>query len=227
MKIVLTPDWFLGKDVMIDSFSFLVLLAFVILCWRSYKTKKNRGSLYLGVGFLSIALAQLASIMTKLVLYYDTTFIQQIGQVIVTSHVVESVDIFYKAGFFFSKFLTLLGLFVIYKIPDKKKRTIDFFIAVYLIILSALISSDMYYLYHLSVVLFLILIIGNFYSVYQKNKSTNTKILIIALGMLGSGNFIMLLAQVGMLFVLGNLIELASYLMLLFLAIRILRADKN
>lgn len=117
MKLVNIPNWFLGKDVIIDAFSFIILLAFFILAYRYYKLSKKKNFLYLGLGFLLIAIAQLAVIMTKLVLYYDTTFTQNIGQIVVTYNLVQTVDIFYYAGFFFNKLLTLLGLFIIYRLP--------------------------------------------------------------------------------------------------------------
>jgi hypothetical protein len=227
IKIVLTPEWFLGKDVLIDFFSFFVLLAFFILCLKSYKINKKNGFKYLGWGFLIISAGQLAAILTKLVLYYDTVFTQQIGQMIITQHIVNSVDIFYYTGFFFNKFLTLLGLFIIYKIPEKEKRPIDFIIAAYFIILSALVGSDIYYIYHLSVVLFLVLIIGNYYSVWKANKNQNTRMLVISFTILAAGHFLFLMSKIGILFVLGNIIELASYIILLYLMIRILRSGKN
>ena len=110
VKIVLTPDWFLGADVFIEFFSFIVLLIFSILSVRTYKLNKNRSFLYLGWGFGLIALAQLAALITKLVLYYDIGPTQAIGQAIITSQLLSSVDIFYYAGFFFQRFLTLAGL---------------------------------------------------------------------------------------------------------------------
>ena len=137
MKIVLTPEWFLGKDVAIDIFSFVILFIFFLLCLANYKIDKKKNFVYLGGGFLLVALGQLSTILTKLVLYYDTTVTQQIGQVIVTSHILSSVDILYHLGFFLNRFFTLLGLFIIYKMLDKSKKTFDIIIITYFIILSA------------------------------------------------------------------------------------------
>src|SRR3989344_621789 len=105
MKIVFTPDWFLSSDVVIETFSFFTLILFFILSYRYYKISRNRKTLYLGVGFLLIAVAELATIFTKLVLFYDTTFTQQIGQAIITYNIAKSVDVFYEVGFFFHKLL--------------------------------------------------------------------------------------------------------------------------
>ena len=107
MKIVPIPDWFLGKDVIIEVFSFIVLFIFSFLAIRNYKLNKNRSFLYLGAGFALIALAQLAAVITKLVLYYDIGPSQAIGTAVVTSQLVSSVDIFYYAGFFSNQTKTM------------------------------------------------------------------------------------------------------------------------
>ncbi len=229
MKIVFTPDWFLGKDVLIDVFSFLVLFAFFILCVRYYKLNKKRNFLSLGTGFLLIALAQLATILTKFVLYYDTSFIQTIGQMVITYKIVNTVNIFYHVGFFFQRFLTLIGLYVIYKIPSHKKVK-DLFPMDYLLILLALVglavlSIIAYWVFHLAVILFLALITSNYLKVYKENKSRNTRILIIAFALLALAHLIYFMSPFSILYVLANLIELVSYLILLFLIIRLLRCN--
>lgn len=227
MKIVLTPEWFLGKDVLIDIFSFLVLIAFFVLCYRGYNLNKKKNFLKLGGGFLAIAIAQIAAILTKLVLYYDTTVTQQIGQMIITSHVIQSVDIFYYIGFFFHKFFTLLGLFIIYKMPDKKTRGVDILIAIYFILLSAVVGSKFYYVYHISTMLFIILIAYNYLNLWKENKNKNTKLLVTAFLILAFAHLLFILSPFGILFVFGNLLELVSYFTLVYLIIRILKTQNK
>jgi len=228
MKLVFTPDWFLGKDVIIESFSFIVLFIFFLLCWRYYKLSKKKSHLYLGIGFLLIALAQIATILTKLVLYYDTTFTHQIGQMIVTYHVVKSVDIFYQFGFFFERLLILLGFYIIYKLSLKKKWTGDSYLVLYFLILTSFFSLDLYYyIFHLTALLLILLIMKNYSQIYRKNKNTNTKILVIAFSLLALSQLIYILSKLATLFVIANLIELASYIILLILIIRILKQVRN
>ncbi len=224
MKFVFTPDWFVGKDMLIDGFSFIVLLAFFFLCWKYYKLSKKKNLLYLGMGFLLISMAQIASILTKLVLYYDTTFTQEIGQMIISYQFIRSVDIFYQLGFFFNRLLTLCGFYVIYKLSLKKKWSGDSYLVLYFLIITSLFSSDIYYyIFHLTILLLISLLIKNYYWIYLKNKHMNTKILIFAFSLLALSQVIFLLSKVDILFVTGNLIELVSYLMLLVLIIRILK----
>lgn len=227
---MLTPDWFLGKDVMIEGFSFIVLLAFFFLCWRYYNLSKKKNFLYLGIGFLLIAIAQMATIITKLVLYYDTSFTQQIGQMIVTYHVFKTIDIMYYVGFFFHKLLTLAGLYIIYRLPLKKSPG-DILLAVYFIFLSALFGTNINFIFHITVLIFLVMIIRNYCIVYRENKSSNTKVLIVVFSILALGHLLYVIPElcegvcsimaVGGMAVTANLLELISFLLLLFLIIKL------
>ncbi len=228
MKIVLTPDWFLGKDVLIEGFSFIVLLIFSILAIRYYKLNKKRKFLYLGSGFGLIALAQLAMVFTKLVLYYDFGPSQQIGYAVVATYqIVKSVDIFYYIGFFFHRLLTLLGLYIIYRLPRKRKSRGDLIFAIYLIIISALISKQVYYLFHLTALVLLIMIVKNYWDIYKENKFRNTLVLILAFGILALSQLMFILSQIEIMFVFANIVELISYMILLILIIRILEHGKK
>lgn len=227
MKIVFTPDWFLTPDVIIEIFSFLILFLFFYFSVKNYKLSKNKNSLYLGIGFLLIAIAELSTILTKFVLYYDTSFTQNIGQMIVTYKVVNSVDIFYYIGFFFHKLFTLLGLYIIYRLPLEKKSFGDVLIGICFILVSVLFSQAFYYLFHLTALILLVLITGNYCKVYDKNKAQNTKILIIALSMLALSQMILILSKLNILYVIAQIIQLVSYIILLILIIKIFNYGKS
>jgi len=226
MKIVLTPDWFLGQDVLICFFSLIVLIIVSVLAIKSYKlNKKNKNLLYLGIGFGLIALAELACGFTKLILYYDVGPAQAIGQAIITSQIVNSVDIFYYLGFFFHKFLILAGLYIIYRLPQKKMYMGDYALVFYFILLSAILSAyeGFFYFFHLTAFVLLVLIFNNYYKIYKENKFVNTKILIIAFSIFALAQLIYVFSKLDVLYVIANSIELISYVILLFLIIRILK----
>jgi len=228
MKIVFTPDWFLGSDVLIEIFSFFILALFVYFCFKYYKLTKKNKFLYLGAVFLLIAVAELSTIFTKVVLYYDTTFTQAVGEMIVTYNVVNSVDIFYYLGFFIHKLFTLGGFYILYKLSSGKNISIsDFFIGIYFLIISVLFSAGFYYLFHLTALVLLWLVVNNYLKIYKKNKSINTKILIIAFLLLALSQIIFILSKVGVLYALAQLIQLVSYITLLVLIINILKHGKK
>jgi len=224
VKIVFTPDWFLGKDILVEFFSFIVLAIFSVLAIKGYKLKGNKGLLHLGFGFGFIAVARLVSVFTKLILYYDAEPVQAFGKAIMTSQVVSSIDIFYYAGFFSYYFLTLVGLFIIYKIPQKRLLfSGDYVLVLYFIALVSLFSKEFFYLFHVTAFLMLILIIINYLMVYRENKFMNTRILIISFSILALSQLVYILSKIGVFFALSNIMELISYTILLFLIIRIIK----
>jgi hypothetical protein len=223
MEIIVAPDWFFSFDVMIEFFSFLILSAFFVLSLQSYKVSKKKNSLYLGVGFLVIALAEIATILSKFVLYFNTTVTKNIGGMILTYHLINSVNIFYYLGTFFHKFLVLGGLYIIYKISEDKFDSGDFLLAIYFIFISSFAGNLFYYLFHITALTLLAFIISNYSKIYKSNKSKNTKVLIVAFSMLAFSHLIFILSNINFLYITAKIIQLASYLILLVLIIRILK----
>ena len=227
MKIVLTPDWFLGFDILIEIFSFIVLAIFCILSIRNYRIDREKKSfLYVGLGFGLIALAQIATIFTKTILYYDFDLIQQAGQAIIASNFVSSVDIFYYIGFFFYRFLTLVGLYIIYRLHNTRTYLGDILVFCYFILLSILASTEIYYLFHLTALALLLLITRNYHGIYRENHFTNTAILVTAFGILALSQLLFIFSQETIQAV-ANIVELISYTILLFLAIKIRKDGKK
>jgi len=221
MKLVFTPDWFSGFDIGIEVFSFIVLSFFLYYSIRSYKATKNKKALYLGIGFFLIALGEIATILTKLILFYDTTFTREIGQMVITYQITKSVDIFYKIGFFFHKLLTLFGLYIIYRFPLKKILTKDMILTGTFIIVSAVLSQFFFFVFHIITIVLLILITQNFNNIYTKNKLQTTKILVIAFTVLTTSHIIFALSNIKTLYVAAQIMQLTSYLIMLSVIIGI------
>ncbi len=227
VKIVLTPDWFLGFDVLIEVFSFIVLAIFCALSIKNYRVdREKKGFLYMAIGFGLVALAQLATILTKTILYYDFDPIQQIGNSIVASQIVNSVDIFYYIGFFFYRFLTLVGLYIIYRLHNTRTYLGDILIFCYFILLSILASTEIYYFFHLTALALLLLITRNYYGIYKENHFKNTKTLMVAFGILALSQLLFVFSP-GVVQVSANIVELISYILLLFLSIKIRKNGKE
>jgi hypothetical protein len=227
MKIILTPDWFTQFDVSIEIFSFIILALFFAFSLKSYRLNKNKKCLYLGIAFLLIAIGELATILTKFILFYDTTFTQNIGRMIVTYNITQSVDIFYKTGFFLHKLFTLAGLYILYKFPMKKLSSGDVLLAFFFLIISALAGQQIFHIFHIAVIILLVLIINNFYITYQKSRLENTKILIISLSILTLSHIMFMLSLKGIMYALAQIMQLVSYVILLIIIIKILKNEKN
>lgn len=229
MKIVFTPDWFLNFDVLIESFSFMILLLFFLFAVKSYKVSKKKSVLYLGLGFLLIALGELSTVFTKLILYYDVGVTKEIGQAIITQGVVRSVDIFYYTGFFFHRLLTLLGLYVIYKLPSVRKKSdpADLALTLYLILMIVILSNSLYYLYHLTAFIILVLIVRDYIRIYRSEKSQNTLMLVSAFSLLAVSQAIFIFSHLDAFYVMAQSLQVVSYIILLLLIVKIMQNGKK
>ena len=215
-----TPDWFLGQDVLINLFSFLILGLFFFFSIKNYRVSKNKRLLYLGIGFLLIALAEFSVVLTKFAIFYDTSVTQGIGNLIITYDVIKSLDIFYYLSFFFNRLFTLLGFYIIYRLPLKRISG-DFVLVVYSIFVISLLSHNVYYLYHFTALIFLALVTRNYLKIYQENKLPNTGIFVVALSLLGLSQIMFILSNIGYIYVGAQIIQLISYITLLILIMRI------
>ena len=229
MKIVFTPDWFLNFDVLIESFGFMILGLLFLFAVQAYTLSKKKSVLYLGFGFLLIALGELSTVFTKLILYYDSSVTSGIGEAIITKGFISSIDIFYYTGFFFHNLLILLGLYVIYKLPDVRKKSdpADFALTLYLIFMIVILSNSIYYLYHLTAFIILALIVRDYVRIYIGNKSKNSPFLISAFSLLAVSQIMFIFSFVDVIYVLAQTLQIISYMILLILMVKITQNGKK
>ncbi len=229
MKIVFTPDWFLNFDVLIESFGFMILGLLFLFAIQAYTISKKKSVLYLGFGFLLIALGELTTVFTKLILYYDSSVTSGIGQAIVTQGIVSSIDIFYYAGFFLHRLFILLGLYLIYKLPDVRKKSdpADFALTLYFILMTVILSNSVYYLYHLTAFILLALIVRDYVRIYIGKKSKNTSFLISAFSLLAISQILFIFSSVDILYVLAQTLQTVSYVILLTFIVKITKNGKK
>lgn len=227
MKVVIPPQGFLSMDILIEGISLITVLIFSILCIKNYKLNKDKKFLYLGGGFGLIALAQLIITITKSVLYYNASFIGMGGEIVIPYNLFDFVSVFSIIGFFGYRVLTLLGLYVVYKLP-KKVFERDSLLVLYLIVIVTIFSRDISHLFHITAFAILLLIIIKYYNVYNKNESKGTLILILAFTGMALSNAIFIFARLmSLIYVTASIIELISYITLLVLIIRIVKYDKK
>ena len=229
MKIVFTPDWFLNFDVIIESFGFMILGLLFLFAIQAYTLSKKKSVLYLGFGFLLIALGELTTVFTKLMLYYDSSLTSEIGQAIITQGIVSSIDIFYYAGFFLHRLFILLGLYLIYKLPDVRKKSdpADFALTLYFILMVVILSNSAYYFYHFTVFLILALIVRDYFRIYLGRRSKNTLFLISAFSLLAISQVMFIFSKIDLLYVLAQVLQVISYVILLTFMVKITQNGKK
>ena len=155
-------------------------------------------------------------------LYYNLSTTYEIGRIIVTTNIISSIDIIYFTGFFISRFLVMLGFYFIYYITKKHKSELEHLLIIYFIAITAIISGSIDYIFNITITVLLALIFVNYNSVYKKTESKNTKILAYGFFILLVSYLLITLSKISsQIYVFANLLQLLSYMIFLYIIIKI------
>ncbi len=235
MALILPPQWFFAPDLIIDVFSFLLLLAFTIISLSYYKMSKNRSFFYLGISFLLICLGEFFEIFMNLKIYYDLTNIFHLGDVIIASRVAQPLQIVNYLGGLFHKIFVLIGFYFLYYASKKENKDPKFekssrwnhLIIVYLLVVLAVLTANVHQLFALTIALFSVIIFLNYNRVYRETNSKKSLVLSIAFIILFIGYMMQAFINNPMTYILANLLQLVAFIILLCLIISIFYHGKQ
>ena len=229
IQVVYTPQWFYGKDILIDIVSIFVLSLIAFFSVRYYKVdKKNKNYLYLALSFFLISLSFLFRILTNFTIYYKVLETKQIGLLTFTYHAVKLTNILFFVGFFLYRLLTLLGLYMLYSIYQKNQPKSNIFIVTYLILISTCFSQSAYYIFHATALMLLLFVTAQYYKNYTRNKDFTAKSLVSSFALITISQIFFMFVEVNtLLYVIAEFIQLFGYGILLFTFIKVLQNAKK
>lgn len=223
------PAWFSGIDLVIDFVSLLFLLLIAFFAYKFYKINKEKKG-YLGMvwGMILLAASLLFKMITYAFIYFSGTagisyYVSQFAP-----HGVVCSQTLFVGVFLLYAFLRIAGLFILYAMYQNFKSKAYYVLIAYFVIIVLLLSSGLYYVLHLTLLLLSVLIALSYYDIYKKNHLTNTK-------RVATSFFILALAQLIFLFAIfhssvyiaSEIVQLAGYLVLLITFILVLRYGKK
>jgi len=228
IQLVYNPHWFYGKDIIIDIVSIFVLFLIAFFSIKFYKlNKRNKNYLFLALSFIFIGCSFIFKIITNFTIYYHILETRRIGFMTFTYNAVNSSHILFFVGFLMYRLLMLFGLYMLYSIYLKQQKS-NIFLISYLIIISTYFSSSAYYLFHVTSLFFLVIITYRYLKNYKKNRDFTTKLLAYSFGMITLSQVVFVFVAINtFLYVIAELIQLASYISLLITFIMVLRHGKK
>ncbi len=228
IQLVYNPHWFYGKDIIIDIVSIFVLFLIAFFSIKFYKlNKRNKNYLFLALSFIFIGCSFIFKIITNFTIYYHVLETRRIGFMTFTYNAVNSSHILFFVGFLMYRLLMLFGLYMLYSIYLKQQKS-NIFLISYLIIISTYFSSSTYYLFHITSLFFLVIITYRYLKNYKKNRDSTTKLLAYSFGMITLSQVVFVFVAINtFLYVIAELIQLASYISLLITFIMVLRHGKK
>ncbi|MFA5175771.1 MAG: hypothetical protein WC413_00725 [Candidatus Nanoarchaeia archaeon] len=209
------PHWFNGYSFVIFEFiSAIVLFSIAFYAYKLYKFCKNKSYKDLAIAFGLIGIAFIAKILTNVIVYYKILETQDFGLFTLTFQSLQASQIFYIIGYFFYKFLILLGFYVFYLAITKSEENTLF--TIFLIIVTSAFSNNAYYIFHITTLIFTGTIAHYYIKNYSKNKIKNTKLLAISFALIAFSQVLFTISQyTKYLYIGGELLQLAGYLVLL------------
>lgn len=230
MGLILPPQWFFAPDLIIDFFSFIVLVVFTIISLSYYKISRNKSFFYLGISFLLIGIGEFFEVFMNLKFYYDLTKIFHLGEMVVTSHAVQSLPILnFCAGFFYRAF-TLIGFYFLYNNSkkDNKVSRLNHLIIIYLLLVLTILTSGAFHFFAATTGLFSLIISFNYYRVYRKTNSRKSLVLTIAFIVLFVSYLMLAFMTINpIIYIVAGLIQLIAFIVMLCLMVVIFNHGKK
>lgn len=212
---VLRPEWFISTESILTIVSFIITLIISIYSYKVYRLLNNKKYYYLAVGFFSIALGFLFSLISNSVIIFFHSFATLAGYI-----PLMRTSYFYTASLVLYAFLILSGyvIFSCLALGVRNKRVI--FALTLIALLSAVLirqTRSFTFFYFFAFVLLAVHIVPYMHDNYKKQKSKGSYIVFLAFLLLAIANFIFIGINLygAVLFVVGNSISFVAYVLLL------------
>lgn len=229
VEIVYSPQWFYGKDIVIDLVSVVVLLLIAFFALKYYSIeKKNKNYRQLAISFFLLALAFAMKILTYFTIYYKAIETKSIGAFTLTFEAVKSSYLLIFVGEFFYHLITLIGLLMLYSIYKKKQCWSTMFIVVYLLFVITLFEQNIYYIFHLTCLILLVFITHQYYTNHVKNKKLPSMLLFYSFMIITLSQVLFIFIQVwDDLYAIAEIVQLVGYILLAVTFIMVLFYGKK
>lgn len=227
VKLIYSPQWFYGKDVIIDIVSICVLLLIAFFSINYYRIKKNRNYLYFALSFIILASSFLIKILMNINIYYKIIETKQLGIITVVYQSVKSSGGLFYTSFALYWFLTTLGFYILYSTYQKQSMQ-SFFLGTYLLFISTYFAYPDYRAFYLTSLVILILITINHSRKYIKKRHFTTKLAALSFGIMAMSQiFFILVDAANRFYVIGEVIQLIGYISLLITFIMVLKHGRK
>jgi len=228
VDFIFSPNWFYGKDIIIDLVSAFVLFLIAFFSIKNYRlNKENKNHLALAASFNLIGLSFLFKIITNFTIYYKVLETQQFGLMTLTRTIITSSNVLYFGGFLISRSLMLLGLYMLYVIYKKQPKE-SFFLTVFLLLALIYFSRASCFIFHITSLALLLFITFHYLGNYRKNKHYGAKWLFFSFLAIALSQLIFIFQMPkSVIYVIGEVIQLVGYIGLLITFTRVLKDGKK
>lgn len=228
-QVVISPDWFASKDIIILGFSIITLLLIAAFSLRFYffKKKEHKSYLYFAASFLLLAVSFLWKIATDITIYYNLIKTKQIGLFTITYQTVRAEKVLFVAGHFAHYLLMLLGLYILYVVLNRKS-TMNHLLILYFIVMTTIFSNFSYFIFHLTAFVLLLGISFRYYLICRKNKRKATRMIFTSFSIIALSQILYMFVKLwGNIYVVAQVTQLIGFILLMVAFILVLKNGKK
>ncbi len=222
-ELLLRPEWFIGAESIFETISLIITLVISFYAYRAYRLSSNRKYFYLTVAFLSMSAGFFFKLLSNAVVEFFILF-SDLSRVVPYLRASQ----IYTGSLILFVFFVIGGYIVLSSLASSvrdKKIIVAFLLIALLCAVLVREARSFTFFYFFSFVMLAVYIIPYMYNNYKKQKSKNSYLVFLSFLLLAVSNllFIFISVKGPSLYVVGNSISLAGYLLLLinlFLAIK-------
>ncbi|MGM5487443.1 MAG: hypothetical protein ACQESG_00685 [Nanobdellota archaeon] len=229
---VFSPEWFLGKDILVDFISLAALSLIAWVTFQFYRVNHKKEHKLMAVSFGLLAVSFLAKILTYAVIYYyqylhlrDIDVVATVADT--TFHGIRYSYIFFALGFSFFRLAHLAGLYFLYSVYQEKKSLSDTLIILFLFFMITYFSHNSYFAFHLTGLVLLLLMTWRYYQIYLRNQLVTTRNLMLSFLIIALSQAIFIFQTNPAYYVAAELIQFLGYFTLLITFFTVLYNGKK
>ena len=181
-----TPNWFAGFDLVLDTIALLVTILISSYGYKLFKISDDKKFAYFSLAFALMSIGFLFKLITYMVVYSSSTrHVAAVTIITVTgmSDVGISLrDLMYRTGFFIQMAATLGSLLLLYLLSQRSRDRLKKFhevsqigLSLYFVLLISIVSTFKYFIFYLTSIVLLALIVLHYYQNYLRKKSKSSK----------------------------------------------------
>ncbi len=217
LNILFSPNWFYGKDILIDIVSVIVLGLISGVTFNYYRcNRQKKEHLCFSIASFLLSLSFLFKILTNFTLYTHVLKTQQFGFLTFTYQTIQYSDTLFLAGTLLYRLFTLIGFYLLFLIYYPKQSKPSVFFMIYLLIIATYFTSQTYYIIHVTTFLFLIFLVKKYYDNSLKTKDRPAKLILWSFLIISASQLIFIFMGIEKIFyVVAESVQLVGYVLLL------------
>lgn len=207
---MISPEWFVGYDVILEFIFAVVTFVIAIFGFKIYKETSQKQPFYLALGFMLIGISNIIQSIVNILIISElnetTSLITQLTEI-------TSFNLF---GLYVHMTFMLLGLSLLAFMTLKTKNIRALILLMGLTLFSLILSTNHVVMFYTLSALLLLSISEYYIEHFFKNKQTKTLLIAIAFVLLlfGSIRFLFEINHQSFYFI-GHIIELIAYILVL------------